>query len=233
MPGSLFPTTRRSVVEALRSEDVAERNRAYDALASIYWKPLYKYARTVAGRDPADAEDLTQSFMLEAFQGGSLESYDSKRASFRTFLRLLFDRSIANRDKHALRLKRGGAAAHVDFSLAEDELSREGGGTGNPEEYFERQWVKSVFAIAVDRCRATLDPVAFAIFESYDLTSDPEVTYAELARRHGVNETTVTNRLSAARRHFRETAIALVREITTSDREFRNEVRALFGIDAT
>ena len=43
MPGSLFPSTRRSVVEALRSEDVAERSRAYDTLAGIYWKPVYKY----------------------------------------------------------------------------------------------------------------------------------------------------------------------------------------------
>src|SRR6266550_4015498 len=100
MPGSLFPTTRRSVVEALRSEDVAERARAYDVLAEIYWKPLYKYARFVHGRDPIDAEDLTQTFMLEAFKGGSLETYDVQRASFRTFLRLLFDRSITNVDKH-------------------------------------------------------------------------------------------------------------------------------------
>ncbi len=42
---------------------------------------------------------------------------------------------------------------------------------------------------------------------------------------------TVTNRLAAARRRFREIALELVRESTASDREFENEVRALFGID--
>ena len=231
MPGSLFPTTRRSVVEALRSEDVAERSRAYDTLAGIYWKPLYKYARIVRGRAGADAEDLTQSFMLELLEGKALESYDATRASFRTFLRLLFDRSAANVDKKETRLKRGGAAAHVDFSAAEAELSLENGEHGNAEEYFERQWVKSILAMAVDRCRETLDPIAFDIFESYDLASDRDVTYAQLAAKHGVTEATVTNRLAAARRRFREIAIALVREVTVSDREFRNEVRALFGID--
>ncbi len=231
MPGSLFPTTRRSVVEALRSEDVAERSRAFDTLAGIYWKPLYKFARIIRGRTALDAEDLTQSFMLELLEGKALESYDSRRASFRTFLRLLFDRSVANRDKKATRLKRGGATAHIDFAEAEVELSRESGEHANAEDYFERQWVKSLLAMAVDKCREALDPISFDIFESYDLAPESGVTYAQLAARHGVTEVTVTNRLAAARRRFREIAIALVREVTVSDGEFRNEVKALFGID--
>ena len=231
MPGSLFPTTRRSVVEALRSEVVAERERAYETLAGIYWKPLYKFARIIRGRDPIDAEDLTQSFMLELLEGKALESYDPERASFRTFLRVLFDRSVANVDKKGARLKRGGNTTHVDFSEAEVELTRENGEHGNAEEYFERQWVKSLLAMAVDRCREALDPAAFAIFETYDLAPEPGVTYAQLAAKHGVSEATVTNRLAAARRRFREIAIALVRDVTVSDREFRAEVRALFGID--
>src|SRR5258708_34028452 len=34
MPGSLFPTTRRSVVLALASDDAAERSRAFDAMVA-------------------------------------------------------------------------------------------------------------------------------------------------------------------------------------------------------
>lgn len=231
MPGPLFPSTRRSVVEALRSEDEVERTRAYDTLAGIYWKPLYKYARIVCGRDPNDAEDLTQSFMLELLEGKALETYNPQRASFRTFLRLLFDRSVANLDKKAMRIKRGGAATRVDFSDAEVELSRESGQHANAEEYFERQWVKSLLAMAVDRSRDVLDPVSFEIFEAYDLAPESGITYAQLATKHGVTEATVTNRLAAARRRFREIAMALVREVTVSESEFRSEVRALFGIN--
>jgi RNA polymerase sigma factor (sigma-70 family) len=229
MPGSFFPTTRRSVIEALRSEDRVERARAFDALATIYWKPLYKYARIVHGRDPADAEDLTQALMLQALESDALANYDPQRASFRTFLRLVFDRLAVNYDKRLTRLKRGGSATHVDFSNAEQELAFENRDHGNPEEYFERQWVRSLLAMAVDRCRDALDPLSFAIFQSYDLAPNPGVTYAELARKHGVSEATVTNRLAAARRRFREIALGLVRDITASDREFRMEVRALFG----
>lgn len=231
MPGSLFPTTRRSVIEALRSGDVEERRRAYDTLGAIYWRPLYKYARIIHGRSAEDAEDLTQSLLLEAFDRGALESYDARRASFRTFLRVLFDRLIANHDKHAARAKRGGGAAHLDFSSAESELRRENRQAEQPEEYFQRQWVRSLLSTAVDRCRESFDPVSFAIFESYDLDPKDGLTYAELARDHGVSEVRVTNRLAAARRRFREIALDLVREITASDDEFRREARSLFGVD--
>src|SRR5205809_394514 len=59
---SIFPTTRRSVVQALGSEDAGERTRAFDTLVAIYWKPLYKLARLSLHRSPEDAEDLTQAF---------------------------------------------------------------------------------------------------------------------------------------------------------------------------
>ncbi|HYS55161.1 MAG TPA: sigma-70 family RNA polymerase sigma factor [Thermoanaerobaculia bacterium] len=232
MPGSLFPTTRRSVIEALGSGDVEERKRAYDTLAAIYWRPLYKYARIIHGRNAADAEDLAQSLMVQAFERGALESYDPRRGSFRTFLRVVFDRLIVNHDKHAARMKRGGGATHFDFASAEFELSRENSGDENPEEYFQRQWVKSLFATVVDRCRQTFDPLSFAIFESYDLAPEDGVTYAQLARDHGVSEMAITNRLAAARRRFREIALELVREITASDDESRAEAHSLFGVDA-
>jgi len=95
----MFPTTRRSVVSALGSDDTAERSRAFDVLTAIYWKPLYKYARVAHGRGAADAEDLTQSFLARAFETNALASYDEAKAKFRTFLRLLFDRHIANESK--------------------------------------------------------------------------------------------------------------------------------------
>jgi len=231
MPGSLFPTTRRSVVEALSSEDRIERERAFDSVAAIYWKPLYKYARIVHRRDSADAEDLTQQIMLQALKRDTLAAYDSQRASFRTFLRTIFDRLIANEDKRAACIKRGGAATQVDFSVAEEELARENENHDTPDEYFRRQWVRTLFGTAAAQCRETLDPLSFAIFEAYDLAPESDVSYAQLARRHAVTEMTVTNRLAAARRRFREIALELVRESTASDREFENEVRALFGID--
>ena len=51
--GDRFPLTRRSVIEAVRSIDEEERQRALEALCEAYWKPIYKYIRLRWNR-PAD-----------------------------------------------------------------------------------------------------------------------------------------------------------------------------------
>jgi RNA polymerase sigma factor (sigma-70 family) len=229
MSGSLFPTTRRSVIVALSSDDDAERARAFDTLVALYWKPLYKYARVAHRRDAPDAEDATQSFLSRAFEKNALASYDDAKASFRTFLRTLFDRHIANEAKAAGRIKRGG---NLSFTSAEAELAREHDRGGSPEEYFQREWVRSVFALAVERLREDVNATDFAIFDAYDLDESSTLSYRDLADRFGVSEATVTNRLAAARRQFRAAMLELLRESTASDREFRAEVRSLLGVDA-
>ncbi len=227
-----FPTTRRSVILALASGDAAERTRAFDTLVACYWKPLYKYARLGFGRTREDAEDLTQSFFARAFEKESLATYDARKASFRTFLRLLFDRFAANEWKAEQRRKRGGAAQHLDFDSAEAELGRESA-AASPEELFQREWVRSVFTLCVDRLRAACESEGkqkqFAIFEAYDLEGDRGLSYRELAQRFEVPETQVTNYLAAMRRRFRETVMDALREVTASEAELRAEARALLG----
>jgi RNA polymerase sigma factor (sigma-70 family) len=227
-----FPTTRRSIVLALSSADATERTRAFDTLVACYWRPLYKYARVAWRRSREDAEDLTQAFFTRAFEKESLASYDAAKASFRTFLRLLFDRFVSNEWKAGQRIKRGGGEVHLDFESAEAEIGREPG-TLTPEEYFQREWVRSVFAFAVERlrerCESEGKQAHFAIFELYDLDEDRGVTYRELATRFGIAETQVTNYLAATRRRFREIVLDALREVTATEEEFRNEARALLG----
>ena len=225
-----FPTTRRSVVLALSSADAAERTRAFDTLVACYWKPLYKYARYAFRRTREDAEDLTQSFFARAFEKESLASYDAAKASFRTFLRLLFDRHASNEWNALHAIKRGGAEVHLDFDAAEEELGRETS-VATPEEFFQREWVRSVFALAVERLRAEAKPAQFAIFELYDLDGDRGVTYRELAARFGIAETQVTNHLAAMRRRFRAIVLEMLREVTATEQEFRTESRALLGVE--
>jgi RNA polymerase sigma factor (sigma-70 family) len=230
MRGSLFPTTRRSVVLALASDDAADRTRAFDALVAIYWKTLYKYVRIAHHRVANDAEDLTQAFLARAFEKNALASYDPEKASFRTFLRMLFDRHIANELKAAARQKRGGGELHLDFSSAEDEITREHDRDGSPEEYFQREWVRSVFALAIDRLREASITNDFYVFETYEL--DGHVSYRELGEQLAMSETTVTNRLAAMRRKFREIVLDVLRDATASDGEYRREVCALLGVES-
>jgi DNA-directed RNA polymerase specialized sigma24 family protein len=100
----------------------------------------------------------------------------------------------------------------------------------SPEEIFEREWTRSVFEDAVEELRATLEargrPNVFAVFERYDLAEDP-ASYGRLAREFGITSTAVTNYLASARRELRKLVLARVRSVTTGDREFRREARAI------
>lgn len=226
-----FPTTRRSVVLSLVSTDAEERARALDTLVALYWRPLYKYARLAWGRSPEDCEDLTQNFFARVLENGALASYDPSKASFRTFLRLLFERNAVSEARAQSRLKRGGGQTRLDFDSAEAEMGSEEGKALSPEELFQQEWVRSVFALAIERLRESVSATHFALFEAYDLDDDRSVSYRALADRFSIPETTVTNYLSTTRRQFRENVLDTLREATASEQEFRTEARALLGVE--
>ncbi|PYQ08731.1 MAG: hypothetical protein DMF82_00905, partial [Acidobacteria bacterium] len=208
-----FPLTRRSVVRATASADPETRRRAFDALIAAYWKPVYKYLRLKWRVPEEDAEDLTQGFFARALEKAFFDRFDPERARFRTYLRTCLDGFVANERQSAQRLKRGGGAELVslDFAGAEAELIRQGPPEGGDmEEYFHREWVRSLFALAVDglrrRCAETGKSIPFALFERYDLEGSDAArrpSYADLAREMAIPETQVTNYLAWARREFR------------------------------
>jgi RNA polymerase sigma factor (sigma-70 family) len=236
--GGIFPATRWSAIEGTRSPDPAERQRALERIVSIYWRPIYKYVRARHQRSAADAEDLTQEFFASLLDRRTLDSYDPARARLRTFFRSCLDALVANAERDARRLKRGGGAPQLslEFELAEGELARTG--LPSPErvdEFFEKEWVRSLFAAAVEALRAECDKrgrlLSFSIFERYDLEEHPDgrPSYADLAAEFGIATTDVTNYLAFARREFRRIVLALLRETTASDDEFRREARSLLG----
>jgi RNA polymerase sigma-70 factor (ECF subfamily) len=236
--GGNFPATHWSAIEGARSSDPEQRRRAFDRIVSIYWKPIYKYVRARYPRSAEDAQDLTQEFFASLIDRGTLDAYEPRRARLRTFLRSCVDALVANTDRDARRLKRGGGSRplSLEFELAEGELAR----TGLPspdrlDDFFEKEWARSLFAAAVEQlrahCSAKGKEVVFALFERYDLDdAEPgRPTYADLAREYAISTTDVTNHLAGARREFRRISLDLLRETTASDDEFRREARSLLG----
>ena len=237
--GSGFPATRWSAVLAACSSNTVERARGLEAIAAAYWKPVYKYIRIRWGKSNEDAKDLTQEFFARLLEKDYLEKYDPARARLRTYLRTCVDGVVANEERSMRRIKRGGQAVLLsfDFNAAENEFAALAPpGTESPEEFFEKEWVRSVFALAVERLRRECDQrnraQHFRLFELYDLESGKERrTYEELAREFRLSVTDATNYLSLMRREFRCILLDLVREMTASEEEFRREARALFGVD--
>ena len=81
-----------------------------------------------------------------------------------------------------------------------------------------------------ERCQAEGRQLQFCVFERYDLTED-RITYDQLAREFGVAPSAITNYLAAMRRDLRRIVLENLRAITSSDREFRREARAVLGIE--
>ena len=232
-----FPTTRLSVLEAVRSDDAAARSQACERLASAYWKPVYKYLRLRWHASPEDAEDLAQGFFAAAFEKGFFERFDPARGRFRTFLRTCLD-GFASKERSAARaLKRGGGAAllPLDFSEAEGELVRQPPAPGTDlDEYFHREWMRALFEQAVESLRRrsadTGRGVPFAVFERYDLQrGDDALTYAEVASEMALPVTQVTNHLSLMRRELRRHLLEALRALCATEAEVRQEARLLLG----
>jgi len=234
-----FPPTRYSAVAALGAAPSEVRERARDLLAAAYWQPVYTHLRLRWRRGPEDAADLTQSFFLAALERDFLAGYDPARSRFRSFLRLCLDRHVQRADEAAGRQKRGGGAAHLDldFAAAEAALPADPSAASNPEALFEREWLRALMEQAIAALRADCEArdrgLDWRLFARYDLApaGEPRPSYRELAAAEGVAEHTVTNRLAAARRDFRRLLLEALRALTGSEAEFREEARALLGID--
>jgi RNA polymerase sigma factor (sigma-70 family) len=225
-PSSKFPDTRRSAIAAAASAQPEERRHAFEKIAAAYWKPVYKLIRLRWSQSNEDAKDLTQAFFALALEKQFFKEYRPEKGSFRTFLRLCVSGFVINESKYARRLKRGGDSPHLSIDEAPEPAA------DDLDEFFEKEWIRSVFSLAVDDlrevCAARAKQIHYQIFEQYDLERTGK-SYADLAAEFAIATSDVTNYLAWCRREFRRLIMERVRDITVDDAEFRREARLVLG----
>ena len=218
-----FPSTQLSLIEAAGA---GLPNEALERVIALYWKPVYAFVRFKWRKDNEAAKDLTQGFFTSALERGFFERFDPAKASFRTYLRMAVERFAANEYTAEQRQKRGGG---IEFAELDDQAA----GGESPEDLFFREWRRQLFALSLDdlraHCTAAGKLTEWRVFEEYDLSGDERPTYAELARRHSVAETAVTNYLAWARRTLRVFLTARLRGVTSGERELREEMRRVWS----
>ncbi len=216
-----FPSTQVSLIASAAGDPLA-----MERVIALYWKPVYKFIRFKFRKDNETAKDLTQGFFASAMEREFFQRFDPAKAGFRTYIRLAVERFAANEHEAANRQKRGGG---VEFA----ELDEESASTESPEEIFLQEWRRQLFALAIEDLRAECDRAGkrteWDIFEAYDLAEGDRPTYAALARRHGVAETSVTNYLAWARRRLRALVTERLRGVTSGERELHEEMRRLWS----
>jgi RNA polymerase sigma factor (sigma-70 family) len=234
---AVFPPTRYSVIERLRTERGAGRTEAFSDLVAGYWKPVYKYLRVRWRLGPDEAEDVTQALFAEAFENAWFDRFDPDKARFRTFVRLCADRLVMNVQQAATRIRRGGGQQilSIDFAGAEDELAVQAPGAPEAEDFFKREFVRALFTRAVRSlrkdCLARGREIHWRLFERYDLRPEQRPSYADLAAEFDLTPGQVTGYLAQARRTFRMQTIAELKALCGSPDEFRREARDLLGLE--
>jgi RNA polymerase sigma-70 factor (ECF subfamily) len=214
-----FPSTQVPLIASAAVEPLA-----MERVVALYWKPVYKFIRFKFHKDNETAKDLTQGFFASALERDFFQRFDPSKAGFRTYLRLAVERFAIHQHEAENRQKRGGG---MEFT----ELDDQSASTESPEEIFLQEWRRQLFALAIEDLRAACTAAGkhteWAVFEAYDLAEGERPAYAELARRHGVAETSVTNYLAWARRRLRGLVTERLRGVTSGERELREEMRRL------
>ena len=232
-----FPPTRWSTIRASAEPDAVTRKQGFSRLVSAYWRPIYIYLRLRHHCTDSDAHDLTQSFFAQCWEQNTLASFDPTRARFRTFVRTCVDRHVIDQHRSERAQKRGGDWDHVPIDMAQlerDTALIDPSLSSDPERLFEVEWVRSLLLQALVDLRASYTSQSreldLALFEEYELASAERPGYAELAVRHGVPVTTVTNRLAAVRRALRAHLAECLRDLTATEEEYRDESYRIFGV---
>src|SRR5580700_240435 len=149
---SLAATRWTLVLAAARLEDPEPAMRALTELCQTYWTPLYAYIRR-QGRDPHEAEDLTQEFFSRLLAKNYLADADPAKGKFRSFLLASLKHFLANEWDRARAQKRGGGRTVIALdALSEAERRRiEPADNASPDKAFDRQWAITVLDHALKR----------------------------------------------------------------------------------
>jgi RNA polymerase sigma-70 factor (ECF subfamily) len=227
-----FATTRWSLIATAGDKSSPESRDALASLCETYWYPLYAYVRR-KGRQPAEAQDLTQAFFSELLENDKLQLADQERGRFRSFLLASLNNFISNQWRDANALKRGGGKAQLSFDVGsgEDRYQLEPSHDLTPEKIFERRWAMTLLDKTVHRLEQEYTQSdKLALFEQLKghLGQGGGSPYREIAEQLGMHETAVK---VAAHRMRKRCGQILREEIsqTVAADEVDQELQQLFA----
>lgn len=232
--GPAFPDTHASLFLAPAGLDPTARRARLQALIEQYWRPVYAYVRSTFGKSREDAKDLTQGFFTSLLEDDFLARFDASRGRFRPFLKAALRNFLAKEHREGRAESRGGGRPLLSLDVADLETERfladlRG---SDPEEAFDRQWVREMLARALASLRESLEAegkgVYFRAYQAYELAAG-RPTYGDVARELGISASDVTNHLFYARRKLNDLVAREVSGYSADPAQVADELRELFG----
>lgn len=224
--GFAFPDTQWSLLANLGEKTVPERVEVLRWFAHQYWKPVRAYIRSLRREAVQEADDLTQQFFAMLLERKDLDELAPERGTVRGFLKVALRHFLAKNDRSA-------RARPFVIPFDDETESIVDEPALSPEEAFDRAWVDRVIGEALNHLRRQLHAdgreVQMAIFETYCLTEEGEITYDELARRFAMKPEDARNRVRDARRRMMDILRGLVAEYVGPGRDVDAEVAFVLG----
>lgn len=225
-----FQPTRWTLVQKVKG-DKTEASRALNELCSLYWRPLYAYARSF-GRSMEDSEDAVQGFMAKGIEKALFAAASKEKGKMRTFLLTSFKRYL--RDEHAkqVTIKRGSGKVEVTDIAAEEERWGDSRAI-DPTISFDKRWALIVVEAAGKQLRQKyLDEGKINVYEALlpSLSGELETSYQKIADDLNISLSAVKVGVHRMRKRYGEMLRAEIVETITDNEDPDDELRYLIAI---
>ena len=230
-----FHTTRWDLVLNSGNIDSPDFGKALAELCSIYWYPLYAFAR-YKGLSEHDAQDLTQSFFLYLLEKRSLKEVHPEKGRFRSFLLASFQNHISVYRRRAGAAKRGGGCDMISLDAQatheRDRLEPTDDLTG--ETVFDAHWAKFLLERVTIRLAEEYQSAGksnlferLRVYLSITGTEDAD-SYEEAAQELGISVGGVKTQVCRLRKRFARFLRYEVAQTVLDPGEIDAEIHALY-----
>lgn len=215
-----FPTTQWSLLAQASLSGETSARQALEELCRRYWAPLHQFIRT-RGYTDAEAQDLTQEFILHLLEHSTLQKADRLRGRFRSFLLGALIRFLTDEYHRRRAQKRGSGALHLNL----DEADNQPAAFGHDGSLFDREWALAILENSLRTVQNEFEPrlgaARFALLRTFLPGSVNAPTYEDAATKLNLSVPALKSELHRLRQRFK----SLVRQ------EVANTVSAPHEID--
>jgi RNA polymerase sigma factor (sigma-70 family) len=235
-----FPSTHwTAVLAAGRSQaepEIAEA--ALSELCQTYWAPLYSFVRS-RGYTVHDAQDLTQSFFAYLLEHKIYARVERQKGKFRSFLLASLKNFLAHAADRKRTLQRGGGQEflplHEEQVKEAESLFQTHSTASSEDRLFDRSWAEALIAAALERLSADYKGESKEkLFNELRIFvaggAGPLPTYAELADRLGIAQSTLRSHVTRLRARYREALRAEVRRTVDTETQVEEELHELLHV---
>jgi RNA polymerase sigma-70 factor (ECF subfamily) len=216
-----FPTTQWSLLAQASLSGETSSRQALEELCRRYWAPLHQFIRA-RGYTDAEAQDLTQEFILHLLEHSTLRKADRLRGRFRSFLLGALIRFLADEYDRRRAQKRGSGSVHLNLDEAENHLAAS---SSHDNSLFDREWALAILENSLSTVQKEFEPkfgpAHFALLRTFLPGSVNAPSYKEAAQQLDLSLPALKSELHRLRQRFK----SLVRQ------EVANTVSAPHEID--